>query len=161
MLFTLRAGDMGEMGGDAALNGANCHGKNGGCGYIFDSNAAAVWLAAKSCGVSMPIDESPEYKLAGSDKPFCRLPPTNDRGDSDDDLLISSCSCFILAKMFAWYARAASIILWKKRKEKNKQHLKSIAIARNKYISIELEYRNVECSAKKARKKIDRIKPVF
>lgn len=90
---------MGEIGGDAALNGI-CHGKNDGCGYNLDSNAAAVWLA-NICGVNIPNDVKPEYKLDGSGKPaLCIVAPTNDDGDNGDDLFNSSCSCFIFAKIF-------------------------------------------------------------
>lgn len=62
MLFTLMAGEMGDMGGDVALNGGNCHGENAGCGYKLDIRAAV------SCGDMRLIGfaNRPAYKFVGS-----------------------------------------------------------------------------------------------
>lgn len=97
MLFTLSAGEMGEIGGDVALPNGNGHGKYG-FGYSLDSNAAA--------GVNMLIDERPEYKAAESGRPaFGIVAPINEGGDIDG-LFNSSCSYFIDAKKFTSAASA-------------------------------------------------------
>lgn len=103
-LFTLSAGDIGDIGGDEVPIGGNCHGKNVGCGYRLDNSAAVV-----ICGVNRFIGllaNRPAYNWAASGD----IPPTSDDDNSAGALFISSRSCFILASRRIFWNAAKSII---------------------------------------------------